>query len=202
MVKENPTVEDLKVIQSPNTEAGTTFLQDLPHLLWSSSHSEDQLSHKKIPGIRSSSSPTGGLVSTAQAPSHIVPACNMSASDNSSLLRNDGCCSLDVPLPREKLKHAGKQNGKEEASAALTSFEDNLGLPTRTKDGCCSLDVPLPREKIKHGGKQNGKVEANAALTSFEDYLGLLTRTKDSIGRATRIAIECGKLGVASKVCK
>ncbi|KAL8148942.1 protein HUA2-LIKE 2-like isoform X2 [Apium graveolens] len=199
VVKENPTVKDLKVIQSPNIEARTTSLQDLPHLLRSTSHSEDNLSHKKVPGICSSSSLTGGLVSTTQAPSH-VSACNMSASDNILLLKNDGCCDLDVPLPPEKLKHAGKQNSKEEASAALTSFEDNLGLPTRTKDGFCSLDVHLPHEKIKHVGKQNGKIEANATLKSFEENLGLLTRTKDSIGRATRIAIECGKLGVASEV--
>ncbi|KAK1399010.1 Glutathione peroxidase [Heracleum sosnowskyi] len=239
VVKEKPTVKDLKVIPSPNTEARTTSLRDLPHLLQSSSHSEDQLSHKEVLGICSSLTPDGGLASTARAPSHNASACNLSASENISLHRNDGCRSLDVPLPLEKLNHAGKQNGIVEANAALTSFGDNLGLlrrtkdgcfsldvplpheklkhagkqngkveanaaltsfEDRTKDGCCSLHVPLPHEKLKHAGKQNGKVEANVALTSFEDNLGLLTRTKDSIGRATRIAIECGKLGVASKV--
>ncbi|XP_062019675.1 protein HUA2-LIKE 2 [Rosa rugosa] len=41
--------------------------------------------------------------------------------------------------------------------------------------------------------------EALAALSSFETMLGTLTRTKDSIGRATRVAIDCGKIGVASK---
>lgn len=155
-MKEKQTMKNLKVIPSPTTDARTTSLQDLPHLLRSCSHSEYHLSHKEVPGIRSSSSPTGGLVSTVRAPPPNTSACNMPSSDRISLLTNDGSCSLDVPLPHEKLKHAEKQNGK---------------------------------------------VEANAALTLFEDNLGLLTRTKDSIGRATRIAIECGRLGVASKVC-
>ncbi|XP_023549407.1 protein HUA2-LIKE 2-like [Cucurbita pepo subsp. pepo] len=51
--------------------------------------------------------------------------------------------------------------------------------------------------KLKPMGKD---VEAHAALSSFEAMLGNLTRTKDSIGRATRVAIECAKLGVGSKV--
>lgn len=43
-------------------------------------------------------------------------------------------------------------------------------------------------------------VEARAALSSFEAMLGNLTRTKDSIGRATRVAIECAKFGFGPKV--
>ncbi|KAA8543211.1 hypothetical protein F0562_021294 [Nyssa sinensis] len=49
-------------------------------------------------------------------------------------------------------------------------------------------------------GKCNNKAEATAALASFKAILGTLTRTKDSIGRATRIAIDCGKFGIAAKV--
>ncbi|XP_023004429.1 protein HUA2-LIKE 2-like [Cucurbita maxima] len=51
--------------------------------------------------------------------------------------------------------------------------------------------------KLKPVGKN---VEAHAALSSFESMLGNLTRTKDSIGRATRVAIECAKFGVGPKV--
>ena len=39
-----------------------------------------------------------------------------------------------------------------------------------------------------------------AALLYFEAMLGTLTRTKESIGRATRIAIDCAKFGIADKV--
>ncbi|XP_038988769.1 protein HUA2-LIKE 2-like [Phoenix dactylifera] len=43
-------------------------------------------------------------------------------------------------------------------------------------------------------------VEANAARKSFEALLCKLTRTKESIGRATRLAIECAKYGIAGEV--
>lgn len=68
-------------------------------------------------------------------------------------------------------------------------------------NGYCSPDDHLPHEKPKYAGISGSRIEANVALTSFEVILGSLTRTKDSIGRATRIAIECAKLGVAAKVC-
>ncbi|KAG1371008.1 protein HUA2-LIKE 2 [Cocos nucifera] len=42
--------------------------------------------------------------------------------------------------------------------------------------------------------------EANAARKSFEALLCTLTRTKESIGRATRLAIECAKYGIAGEV--
>ncbi|KAE9585562.1 putative PWWP domain-containing protein [Lupinus albus] len=40
----------------------------------------------------------------------------------------------------------------------------------------------------------------HAALVYFEAMLGTLKRTKESIGRATRIAIDCAKFGIAAKV--
>lgn len=69
-----------------------------------------------------------------------------------------------------------------------------------SNNGCCSLDAPSPHEYPKHAGKENGKVQASDALASFKVFLRLLTRTKDSIGCVTRIALECGKLGIASEV--
>lgn len=156
LVKERSTLKDSKAIQSPTTEeVRAASVQDL-HLSQSTSLSEDHLSHKSGSGIRSSSSPTGGIDSTARAPPPNSSICNLSTSDNSISLVNNGYCSPDVHLPHEKPKHTGKSSSR---------------------------------------------VEANVALTSFEVILGSLTRTKDSIGRATRIAIECAKLGVAAKVC-
>lgn len=40
----------------------------------------------------------------------------------------------------------------------------------------------------------------HAALLYFEAVLVTLKRTKESIGRATRIAIDCAKFGIATKV--
>ncbi|URE08870.1 RPR [Musa troglodytarum] len=60
--------------------------------------------------------------------------------------------------------------------------------------------------KIPHIGLQlkctnrSNHVEANAAWKTFEALLCTLTRTKESIGRATRLAIDCAKYGLAAEV--
>ncbi|KAK9067643.1 hypothetical protein SSX86_011754 [Deinandra increscens subsp. villosa] len=60
---------------------------------------------------------------------------------------------------------------------------------------------PNVNDKTKHTDNKWSTIsEANAALTSFEASLGALTRTKKSIDRATRIAIDCAKFGIAVKV--
>ncbi|CAA0832088.1 HUA2-like protein 2 [Striga hermonthica] len=58
-------------------------------------------------------------------------------------------------------------------------------------------DVHLHLEKAKLAGKSISKSEV---LSSFETIIKSLTRTKESIGRATRIAIDCAKFGFATKV--
>lgn len=50
-------------------------------------------------------------------------------------------------------------------------------------------------------GKWSNSDEAHTTLSSFEAVLGTLTRTKESIGRATRIALDSAKFGIAAKVC-
>ncbi|KAL1539792.1 protein HUA2-LIKE 3-like isoform X2 [Salvia divinorum] len=60
-----------------------------------------------------------------------------------------------------------------------------------------STDVQLHLEKAKLAGKCTCK---GKSLSSFEAIIRSLTRTKESIGRATRIAMDCAKLGFATKV--
>lgn len=55
-------------------------------------------------------------------------------------------------------------------------------------------------QRPKCSGKSSKHAEAHAALSYFEAMLGTLTRAKESISRATRIAIDCAKFGVSSKV--
>lgn len=64
------------------------------------------------------------------------------------------------------------------------------------KKGSCSNDQ-LHHEKAKLAGKSSNKGEL---LSSLEAFIRSLTRTKENIGRATRIAIDCAKLGFATKV--
>ncbi|XP_042053599.1 protein HUA2-LIKE 2-like [Salvia splendens] len=64
------------------------------------------------------------------------------------------------------------------------------------KRGSC-INAQLHPEKAKLGAKSSIKVEL---LSSLEAAIRSLTRTKESIGRATRVAIDCAKLGFATKV--
>ncbi|GMP91095.1 hypothetical protein CsSME_00041939 [Camellia sinensis var. sinensis] len=84
------------------------------------------------------------------------------------------------------------------ASICNISTSDNDKI--LENNGCCSPDVNLVQAKSKNVGKWSNKAEPTAALASFQAVLGTLTRTKESIGRATRIAIDCAKFGIAAKV--
>ncbi|KAL1550201.1 protein HUA2-LIKE 2-like [Salvia divinorum] len=64
------------------------------------------------------------------------------------------------------------------------------------KRGSC-INAQLHPEKAKLGAKSSNKVEL---MSSLEAAIRSLTRTKESIGRATRVAIDCAKLGFATKV--
>lgn len=102
------------------------------------------------------------------------------------------------------------------SSSSLTDGMDSFGRASTPNTLTCNMSTvdstrhvnagsfsPLPHQlhdKPRTGGKLSSRGEANVALGSFEATLGLLTRTKESIGRATRVALDCAKFGVASKV--
>jgi hypothetical protein len=48
--------------------------------------------------------------------------------------------------------------------------------------------------------KLAGRHEANSSRRAFEAFVGTLTRTKESISRATRLALDCAKHGIAGEV--
>ncbi|THU62405.1 hypothetical protein C4D60_Mb01t04800 [Musa balbisiana] len=50
------------------------------------------------------------------------------------------------------------------------------------------------------GGSLSGGTEAAVARDALEGMIETLSRTKDSIGRATRLAIECAKYGIAGEI--
>lgn len=50
------------------------------------------------------------------------------------------------------------------------------------------------------GGSLSGGTEAAVARDAFEGMIETLSRTKESIGRATRLAIDCAKYGIAYEV--
>ncbi|CAK9151043.1 unnamed protein product [Ilex paraguariensis] len=152
-----PTPKDSSTTQSPTRANVTMAAVQGPDLCHPITVTEDHLDDKAVSDIRSSSSLSDGLDSTARASPPNTSICKMSTSDNGNSLENNGCCSPEVHLQHEKPKQASKWSNR---------------------------------------------VEANAALTSFEVILGTLTRTKESIGRATRIAIDCAKFGSSAKRVK
>lgn len=50
------------------------------------------------------------------------------------------------------------------------------------------------------GSSLSGSTEAAVARDAFEGMIETLSRTKESIGRATRLAIDCAKYGIANEV--
>ena len=62
-------------------------------------------------------------------------------------------------------------------------------------------------EDLRYGSGQRaandpltGGTEAAVARDAFEGMIETLSRTKESIGRATRLAIDCAKYGIANEV--
>ncbi|KAG4402226.1 hypothetical protein AAZX31_02G142600 [Glycine max] len=134
------------------------------------STSDDHLGENGILDIRSSPSLTDGGDCVPQGSPPTTSICNVSTSDSSNILHN-GSCSPDVHL-HQKQTVSGPVDG--------------------SKDG----DVATQQSRCMGKSTEAGR----AALLYFEAMLGTLTRTKESIGRATRIAIDCAKFGIADKV--
>ncbi|GAU47164.1 hypothetical protein TSUD_28870 [Trifolium subterraneum] len=130
----------------------------------------DCLGEKGISGIRSSTSLTDGGDCIPQGSPPNTSVCNVSTSDSSNILHN-GSCSPDVHL-HQKQSLSGPVDESKYGSEA-TQQSSSMGKSTEA---------------------------ARAALLYFEAMLGTLKRTKESIGRATRIAIDCAKFGIADKV--
>lgn len=138
----------------------------------SASFSDDCLGEKDNLGFRLSPSLTDGGDCLPQGSPPNMSVCNVSTSDSSNVLQNNGSCSPDVHLHQ---KHS-------------------LSVPVVVEQKDRSAATPKSRSMGK-------STEAgHAALVYFEAMLGTLTRTKESIGRATRIAMDCAKFGVAAKV--
>ncbi|CAA3025575.1 Hypothetical predicted protein [Olea europaea subsp. europaea] len=98
--------------------------------------------------------------------------------------------------PTDGLDSDGRASPPSSSICKTSTSEKNNFLESNSR----SPDVLLLLGKAKLAGKSSIKGEANNALSSFETILGSLTRTKESIGRATRMAIDCAKFGSATKV--
>ncbi|GLT96590.1 hypothetical protein SLE2022_142000 [Rubroshorea leprosula] len=79
----------------------------------------------------------------------------------------------------------------------------NLGCQTASQNQPETEEIEERRASSGHraaGGLLNGGTEAAVAQDAFEGMIETLSRTKESIGRATRLAIDCAKYGIANEV--
>ncbi|KAK6940861.1 PWWP domain [Dillenia turbinata] len=127
---------------------------------------------KEMPSLPLSPSPPGGQNSSARGSPPGSSLCHISTSNNSNSPQNNGFCSPNLHLQHEK-STLDVDEGKSESVEA---------------------------HKSKSPGKWTNA--AKAARGAFESVIGTLSRTKESIGRATRIAIDCAKFGIASEVLR
>ncbi|XP_043812899.1 protein HUA2-LIKE 2 isoform X3 [Manihot esculenta] len=120
----------------------------------------------------SSPMPADGVELLAQTSPPTTSTCHVSTSESANFIQNSQCSSPN--RCHQKTVCTSINEEKMESVAVL--------------------------QHTKSVGKWSNYAEAQAVLSSFERMLGSLTRTKESIGRATRIAIDCAKFGLSTKV--
>lgn len=85
-------------------------------------------------------------------------------------------------------------------SLASPSPQVHQLLPQNQIDAEEYEDGRVSSGRRARGGSLSGGTEAVVARDAFEGMIETLSRTKESIGRATRLAIDCAKYGIASEV--
>lgn len=121
--------------------------------------------------------PIGAVESPAPASPATTSIFHLSTAESANVTQSNGCCTPDNHLHDKKTSSATAVGEEGKIEAAVS-------------------------QRPKSAGKWSTLSEAHAALSSFEAMLATLTRTKESIGRATRMAIDCAKFGDSARVRK
>ena len=105
-----------------------------------------------------------------------------------------------VPAEADKQKHVSPPNSLLVASDNSLAIDAKLLHSMHAMDAAETENLDISFHHQNKSGERTNLAEVKAALASLELTLGSLTRTKESIGRATRIAVDCVKFGCASEV--
>ncbi|KAG8663415.1 protein HUA2-LIKE 2 isoform X1 [Manihot esculenta] len=151
---------------------GVKFEQRQKHTSYASV-SDDHLGERHVLVAQSSPVPAdgNGTESSAQTSPTTTSICHVSTSESANFIQNSQCSS---------------PNHLHQKTTVCTSIDEKI--------------ESVMAQRPKSVGKWSNYAEAHASLSSFEGIIRSLTRTKESIGRATRIAIDCAKFGVSAKV--
>ncbi|KAJ8898661.1 hypothetical protein K2173_004695 [Erythroxylum novogranatense] len=155
-------------------ELGKDAKCDKKHDACHVSVSDDRSCERQLLVVQSSPLTADGVESPARPSPPTTSLCDVSTAESANFTQNSGCSSPSGHLQQKKI--------------LCTSVGDDD-----------KFETSMPH-RPKSVGKWINSTEAHATLSSFEEMLGSLTRTKESIGRATRLAIDCAKFGVCSKV--
>eukprot|EP00268_Persea_americana_P046940 TRINITY_DN4856_c0_g1_i5.p1 TRINITY_DN4856_c0_g1~~TRINITY_DN4856_c0_g1_i5.p1 ORF type:complete len:1289 (+),score=321.23 TRINITY_DN4856_c0_g1_i5:403-4269(+) len=123
---------------------------------------------------------------------------------NEGSIASDICKSMKTMSQTVESSKVRTMNGAEKEYGDRSSDADlhqmnSVHVPEMDCEG--RFDS-ISTERQKFLGKWNDTPEANAVWKSFKAVLETLSRTKDSIGRATRVAMDCAKYGIAGEVVK
>ncbi|XP_077251392.1 protein HUA2-LIKE 3-like [Tasmannia lanceolata] len=138
---------------------------------------------KLIPMVRDISSYSTSmkvLIAAAQAKRHLSRSTSIADNVSDDKIVSDAVSSLS--------SIHGVESSLQVSSPYPTNFIDGRKFESLLNHGQTAL------------GRWTGREEAKSALKAFEVMLGTLSRTKESIGRATRLAIDCAKYGIAGEV--
>ncbi|XP_052733222.1 ENHANCER OF AG-4 protein 2 [Vigna angularis] len=96
--------------------------------------------------------------------------------------------------------HADMQGVYEHTSLASPPAKEHPSASHNQLDADEIEDRRVDSGQRGPGGSLSGGTEAAVARDAFEGMIETLSRTKESIGRATRLAIDCAKYGIANEV--
>ncbi|CAL9178612.1 unnamed protein product [Musa hybrid cultivar] len=154
---------------------------------------EKEAQHRQTSDARCISSdltPMKGLIAAA----HAKQLLSHSISFSHNYL--DGKFVPDA-LISPSIVHKGDSSGQGSAPNSLVNHTCTIDY----KNGVLQKDGRSPHIGLQLKGiNRSNHAEASAAWKTFQALLCTLSRTKENIGRATRLAIDCGKYGMAGEV--
>ncbi|XP_031500500.1 ENHANCER OF AG-4 protein 2-like isoform X1 [Nymphaea colorata] len=143
--------------------------------------------------------PMRGLIFAAQSKAELSHSGSLNRHSPLAEERTADCFASSQSAPAcEALHH--------KASAMPDDGKHQFFINSRMSPDASSLhtfnveDKPRPSCAEKSLDRAIENAKSSSVLKSFEAMLFTLSRTKDSIGRATRVAIDCAKYGIAKEV--
>lgn len=125
--------------------------------------------------------------------------------NNSAFVTTDFQGRSPSPAAVQRILSGSNNSLMADIQGSFTSA--TLGSPSiHARESASQLDVEEHEERRASsgnraaGGSLSGGTEAAVARDAFEGMIETLSRTKESIGRATRLAIDCAKYGIANEV--